>query len=701
MLGFFVGSDSIATTLIVGAFLFGLGVGSLIGGWFADRFERRAALLGFAACEIGIGLLAILSPWIFYDALFGSLMSYAESRLTAAVLTLLALLPATTLMGMSLPLLARAMVVRLEHAAERIGVLYGLNTLGGGIGCLVAGFVLIAQFGYHGAVWLAACINFLVATIALLAGRRDRATAATRIEGRAATAAGRPLPWVWALFVFVSGFLIISLEIVWFRVLGALMNSNAYAFAWILGIFLAGDGTGIIAGARLVARTDDPQKLLYWLQGAVASYALASVMLVYVLPPWLPAQFTGRHYAAILPAIVFPPAFALGMSFPIVQKAVQRDLGLIGWRVGIVQISNILGNTAGAVFTGLILLAWLGTAGVLFLIGLIGLAFLLLLLRLQKMSPIRPALLLRPAAVVGLSTVLVLLLLSLPENAKLWARLNGSPDMASSFVAENHAGVAVLRPLDAAARCYELHVNGAWQAEINPFLPIQGAVGFLGPLVHPNPRTVLLIGFGSGGTLRAVGISSTTERIRVVELAAPVIEVMREYANRFNFNPLKEVLSDPRIELAIADGRHVLFTTDERFDVIVTETVSPRTAGSNLLFSREFFSAVRERLTPNGISVQWAATPRTVATFVSVFPYVVRVNNVLLGSAQPIPFELERLRAQLLTESARIADSWNVNDLITWLEQGPVQSWGPNDARSQEDLNTDFFPRDEQYLANR
>jgi spermidine synthase len=212
---------------------------------------------------------------------------------------------------------------------------------------------------------------------------------------------------------------------------------------------------------------------------------------------------------------------------------------------------------------------------------------------------------------------------------------------------------------------------------------------------------VLLIGFGSGGTLRAVGISSTTERIRVVELAAPVIEVMREYANRFNFNPLKEVLSDPRIELAIADGRHVLFTTDERFDVIVTETVSPRTAGSNLLFSREFFSAVRERLTPNGISVQWAATPRTVATFVSVFPYVVRVNNVLLGSAQPIPLELERLREQLLTESARIADGWNVNDLITWLEQGPVQSWGPNDARSQEDLNTDFFPRDEQYLAYR
>ena len=701
MLGFFVGSDSVATTLIVGAFLFGLGVGSLAGGWLADRLQRRAALLGFAACEIGIGLLAVLSPWIFYDALFGSLMSYAESRLTAAVLTLLALLPATTLMGMSLPLLARAMVVRLEHAAERIGLLYGLNTLGGGAGCVLAGFLLIAQFGYHGTVWLAAGINFLVAAIALLAARRDRATAATPIESPAAAAGDRPLPWRWALLVFVSGFLIISLEIVWFRVLGALMNSNAYAFAWILGIFLAGDGAGIVAGARLVARTDDARRLFYWLQGAVASYALASLMLVYALQPWLAAQFAaaGSHYAAISLAIVFPPAFALGMSFPLVQKAVQRDLGLIGWRVGIVQISNILGNTAGAVFTGLMLLTWLGTAGVLSLVGLTGLAFFLLLLRLRKVSPIRPALLLRPAAVAALSTVLVLLMLSLPGNAGLWARLHGSPDTASSFVAENHAGVAVLQPQAAAARRYELHVNGKWQADINPFLPVQGAIGFMGPLVHPNPRTVLLIGFGAGGTLRAAGISPATQRIRVVELAQPVIEVMREYAARMNFGPLREVLADPRLDLAIADGRHVLFTTDERFDVIVTEAVSPRTAGSNLLFSREFFSAVRERLTPDGISVQWAATPRTVTTFLSVFPYVVRVNNVLLGSAQPIPFEPARVRERLLTESARIAQSWNIDDLTTWLEQGPVQSWGPTDARSREDLNSDFFPRDEQYLA--
>src|SRR5260370_24631625 len=71
MLGAFAGSDSVATTMIVGAFLFGLGIGSLIGAFLADRLSLRSALRAFALCEIGVGVFACLSRTVFYDLFLG------------------------------------------------------------------------------------------------------------------------------------------------------------------------------------------------------------------------------------------------------------------------------------------------------------------------------------------------------------------------------------------------------------------------------------------------------------------------------------------------------------------------------------------------------------------------------------------------------------------------------------------------------
>ena len=87
-------------------------------------------------------------------------------------------------------------------------------------------------------------------------------------------------------------------------------------------------------------------------------------------PAWMWRGWAAGNRAVVL---VAPPAFLLGMSFPIAQKAVQQDPAVVGRNVGIVQLANILGNTAGAVVTGLVLLHLLGTAGTLRAIGLLGL----------------------------------------------------------------------------------------------------------------------------------------------------------------------------------------------------------------------------------------------------------------------------------------------------------------------------------------
>jgi hypothetical protein len=146
-------------------------------------------------------------------------------------------------------------------------------------------------------------------------------------------------------------------------------------------------------------------------------------------------------------------------------------------------------------------------------------------------------------------------------------------------------------------------------------------------------------------------------------------------------------------------GRHVLLTEPERYDIIVAETIAPPTAGSNVLFSREFFEEVRSRLEPGGMAVQWAATPRTLATFLGVFPYVRRLNGVLLGSDRPIDLDWSLIGRELGGPAGRVILGSGVapEALLTYLRSDPQGRWGPGDPRPDTAINTDLHPRDEFY----
>lgn len=703
MLGLFAGSDAIATTLVVGAFLFGLGVGSLIGGAIADRLSDRGAVRAFALCEFAIAFYALLSPVIFYDGLFGQLAPIATSAFIVAALVFPALLIPTTLMGMSLPLLSKAVAGHIETASVRIGWLYGINTLGAGIGTLITGFILLGTIGYVATVQAGAVINVIVGAGALLAAgalsATRPATASTAFSTRMSAALG-----LWCAIVFVSGFVNISLEVVWFRVLGAMMQSSAYAFSLILAVFLAADAIGIVLGATLVRRVESPLRLFHGLMCGMTLYALVALAALWLLhnefglaeifvaaPTHVasPAQGVLRFlaYGLLAVATVLPPALLLGMSFPITQKAVQDDPGLVGRRVGIIQLANILGNTAGAVVTGLVLLDVLGTSGTLRLIGLIGVGFAIALLIPSAGRTVG----------VAFATALGLTVLAFPQNTAFWSRLHDG-HAATSMVAEDKTGIAAV--IGSGGK-NTLYVGGRWQSNLAPGDVVSAvALGVIGPLTHPGPRDALLIGLGGGTTLHALAINAKSLRLRVVELAGPVNDVVRRAANQLAAAPLQALFTNPGIEHSVADGRHVLFTEPRRYDLIVAETISPHTSRSGLLFSVEFFGQVRARLSEGGICVQWAPTARTEATFLQVFPYVVRVGDALLGSDRPIAFSPERVAAALTGPYRTQIEAVGIapEQVVGWLSTRPARQWGPADARSDRDINTDLFPKDEFHL---
>ncbi len=151
--------------------MLGMGVGSIVGGAFADRLERQSQLiLVFALSELVIGAFGAISKFLFHDFLCLSIPHFGDSKATAFLLLFFTLLIPTFFMGLTLPFLSKAVITRIERAVEKIALLYALNTLGASVGSVIAATVLIRHLGYEYSILVAAAVNFFCAVAALLLG---------------------------------------------------------------------------------------------------------------------------------------------------------------------------------------------------------------------------------------------------------------------------------------------------------------------------------------------------------------------------------------------------------------------------------------------------------------------------------------------------------------------------------------------------
>ena len=439
-----VGLYSVA--MIVAAFMAGLGIGSHLGGRLSTRLDGGRALGAFAALELGISAFGAASTWLYYDWLYPWAVHLPSPSWQAGLLHLLALLPPTVLMGMSLPFLVRAAVIDVEGAGRRIGWLYGVNVLGASAGALATPWVLLPSLGVRGAVLAAAAANLSVGAGALgLWGLRrpsppERAgTTATATRSGAEAPGSRPLP-LWLSLYALSGFVALSLEIVWFRLLDVAVKSTAFTFGTVLAVYLLGSAVGSLLGAPLVARVRRPLRAFLLAQCTILALAVVPVLLAVALPPdtrgfsWFVEYWAGyaffplghdpdrativRLYVLLPLALFFVPTVLMGLSFPILQRAVHDDPATSGRKVGALQAANIAGCTAGSLLVGLVCLQYLGTPGTLRLLVVVGILFALVGLRYYGRVFLLPAVL------------LLLLAGAVPGAHRLWRRLHGVPASA-------------------------------------------------------------------------------------------------------------------------------------------------------------------------------------------------------------------------------------------------------------------------------
>lgn len=747
MLAIFSGADVFSVTIIVSAFMGGLGLGHLVGGHVADRLPRWRCLLLFALAELAIAAFALVSKTFYYDFLYGEHVALSESVPILAIVLFLSLLWPTFFMGVSLPLLARGLTEEVQAASPTIGSLYGYNTLGAAAGAVCTTWILLRYVGFESCLQIGAAVNFACAVAAVPLGLESRRLSGRRPPSEPPQAESDPPPpgrarstvgfgmSQWLLLYALSGAVALSLEIAWFRVLGVMLKSTSFTFGTLLAIYLFGIASGSIIGSRWrLGDSRDAVARFLMLQAGVAIYAALSLALIVGAADRVPALASlwshfggtepidiGQAFAqlaraplsslwhsepvrlliglyVLLPVVLIGPStFLMGLSFPYLQQAAQTDVAFVGRRLGWLLTANIGGSLLGSLLTGFILLPRLGTANTFRLLTATAGVFVFLWIRNRRSEGVRRRL---GPPVTALAAILFALLM-IPGGDVLWSKLHGVADSRLLFK-EDAAGVAVIRR--GPGESFNVMAGGLGLSWI-PYAGIHTVLGAMPLMLHPDPKRIAVIGLGSGDTAYALAGRPEVAEVLVIEIIGAELELLHAFDARYGNPAVRVLLTDPRFKIVIGDGRAYVRRDPGKFDLIEADALRPSSAYSGNVYSLEYFSLLREHLKTNGLAVTWLPTKRVLHTFVQSFPYVLLLESppwesIAIGSNEPIRYEPEALLARL--DSAFVREHYRRAGIdIEKLFSTYIAKWtptliGPDDDRSQlTDVNSDLFAKDE------
>jgi len=159
-----------SVTMVVTAFMLGLGLGSIAGG-MVSKDPKRPVLLMFALVELGIGLFGAISLGVFHAV---GEVTLGMSAVGTFVVTFLLVLVPTLLMGSTLPLLVAHLVRSSKNVGKSVGTLYFVNTLGSAFASAAAVLFVMGKAGQAGSVRIAALMNITVSLLAYVAHRRSQ-----------------------------------------------------------------------------------------------------------------------------------------------------------------------------------------------------------------------------------------------------------------------------------------------------------------------------------------------------------------------------------------------------------------------------------------------------------------------------------------------------------------------------------------------
>ncbi|MEW6682440.1 MAG: fused MFS/spermidine synthase [Nitrospirota bacterium] len=676
LLRFTIGSSTLSLGILLGSFMGGLGIGSL---WYHRAVAvRYHPLKVYALIECCIGLCGVAIPLAlpFVTQVYVASGGYGTSGIVLrSLVCALLLLPPTILMGATLPAISRWMRLT-SIGVSRLGLCYSANMVGAVIGTALAGFYLLRTFDVYVASAVAVALNLVIAFAAYwLAARSPYAPQDSADEQH-------PREALSAVHVVIglSGLTALGCQVVWTRLLSLLLGTTVYTFSVILAVFLIGLGAGGALGSYGCRTSKNPARLLVGCQLMLvlaipyAAYAMTTILpdlhFVASTESWFLRGMDDvlRVAVALVPATLF-----WGASFPVAIAAAGHTHRDPGQLVGHLYAANTIGAILGALGLSVVIIALLGTRQAQVLLTLCaGLAASLMLSASHAPEPRPQPSRLWPRLGAGRVTAATAALVTtfiagsvIPENHSGMIAFGREVDRWNEPAAYLHtregryASIAVSRTQEQGYRSF--HINGKTEASTWPEdMRLQRMLGHLPALMHPDPKSVLIMGFGAGITAGVFTRYPGIERIVIVEIEPAVAAASGVYFRDENY----DVLNDPRTELIYDDARHYITTTKDTFDLITTDPIHPWTKGAAALYTREFFQLGRAHLNPGGFISQWvplyetsaAAVKSQVGTFLEVFPYGSIWNSeidlkgydvTLLGHVEPLVIDARELQNRL------------------------------------------------------
>lgn len=627
-----VNAESVAA--VVSAFMLGLGLGGLLGGWLSSRFPRQSIVL-FGSAELGIAVFGLFSLRLFQSV---SAISAGAGLPSVVLFSILLLLFPTLLMGATLPLLVSHLVAHSRAVGLSVSRLYFANTLGSAIACYLCATFLMKDFGQGGAVTVAACVNTLVGAMAFLYGRNQQRNA--KPADTIVTEQDSPATSIISIgqsmaLAGLSGFVALGFEIVWFRVFALASADRAPAFALLLATYLA----GISAGAYLAEKFTDLAKPEVALR-TMAILLLSAGALSPFLPP-LVAYFVHHNigYLWSAPAFFLVSAMA-GCVLPLLCQLSIPPGEQSGRRVSFIYAANIAGSVLGSLGIGFVWLQYSGLRTIAWQLALLAIlsgALVLLIMRGRRFTQPSWVWDLLACAIVALPIAWTRYDL-LFEKLTFGTRAESSTPFAQ--VAENRNGVVTVTRDDAVfgAGVYDGHFCINPTEDVNLTVRAFALMG-----VHPAPRKMLTIGLASGSWAQILINDPRVSQFDVVEINPGYLQLIPKYP------VVSSLLTNSKLRLFVDDGRRWLLAhPDEKYDVIVANSTFHWRDHSTTLLSKEFYQLIRQHLNPGGIYYfNTTESDEAIATALSVFPHSLRIINFIVVSDSRVVLDPIRWPAML------------------------------------------------------
>ncbi len=705
------GVGSISITLIVSVYMLGLGIGSIAGGFLAERFKNK--ILIYFVIELLIGLFGLISlPFLKY---LGEKTAGSSYYLSFIFMFIFLFFP-TFLMGTTLPLLTKIYNNIVRIFLNTVSFLYFINTIGAAFGALLASYLIISFFGLDTAIYFAVTINFILAILIFAIKSPLQYTDENIINNFQEKNLNFILDKFIYLIVICTGFLAIGYELIWFRVLGVLVKASPYAFSSILSIYLLGIALGSFYMYKFLTKYDikSKQNLFFLIQFLIGISVSSITLLYYYLTKYthfnlfsLVSFVNPLHPSLMLsldsikdlfigiynnvdifiwPAVfILIPTILMGASFPLISSLALKNENKEGKTVAIVYFFTIAGNVLGGIITGFVLLPFFGTEITLIIFSSIGIIFLVFLTNFLDFKPL--------IFQRGLVTAVILLLnfTLMPKAGDLYAVMYPSFKFYDkAFFEEGIDGVNKIYMNDTNLLMY---IDGLAHGGRPGYMFIHETIEAMS--YSPGIKNVLIIGFGTGTITETVLKSDSVENVHLVEINRTLIK------NLSKIPVINSILNDKRLTTIIDDGRRFLLRTDKKYDLILIDPLRTTTAYSNNLYSSQFFNLIKKHLKNDGIFFLYMdehkIMPKTVA---SVFDHIRYYNGFALASEKK--FQLNKKTKTDLLNLYSIEE----RRIISEFEHKKLSNYVGNEEYIRKNtknvpINQDWKPWCEYYLRRK